>query len=707
MNNTTVFDITKVSIETYDAKTKQKEWNHLSNLNPNVQYEMKVVVEQTNLVFQICNKANKQDMHLNLKVKCQIHPETKKPYVSSATLRMIIKPPIIAFRYNIKDLVNNEIILKKAQFGIPNDLSFHTMIDILVEKGVTLKDSKNRDYNHGTLTNLNLETNYDKFESQIIESQQQDRTFNISSPIEHAKPKHLSPVKESFYEPTEDTIGYGNKQPNFQQSVFSVLEPNVQNGYKNMNVIKPSQNSQKLYYSNQEEIKNHQQKQYNFAENFNYYDQVNEEAFLPQQNYNSLNKNIYNKDFNNPNQEQSSQRNHQDFNVNAYTAKNNIGTVNGPNFSYAPQHPELLSRRCSFYEVPVDQIYNTQRRNSVLVPILPQNDIPSNVDNKGKVMEKEDIENMMTSVLNNVLPKISDLQKASTKDSPMECKDVSVEVKAPEINTKTVVKNVDGLSLDFFLCLDNETKIGILKNLGFFQALKLISGCDDNTQRMLHDLIKKELGVPIKIDSILKANDYSHFALKDLNTSEQCNAKERDDTNAANPKKSAKSKKQVLDKTPSTPKKVNKPRRNALSPSTVLKELETWEKIDEDTVEGAIIGKRFLRKPRKSRLPSMFEQKDTVDYAEVSCNETLVNQERLSYGLKVSKEINPNLGKNAETNALKCQNDLNQRNMTLDKTTEVITGNSYMNDIGDSSSLVEDEVFNNHTKYKKSHELLR
>ncbi|CAI8492778.1 unnamed protein product [Hanseniaspora opuntiae] len=550
MNNTTVFDITKVSIETYDAKTKQKEWNHLSNLNPNVQYEMKVVVEQTNLVFQICNKANKQDMHLNLKVKCQIHPETKRPYVSSATLRMIIKPPIIAFRYNIKDLVNNEIILKKAQF-------------------------------------------------------------------------------------------------------------------------------------------------------------VNEEAFLPQQNYNSLNKNIYNKDFNNPNQEQSSQRNHQDFNVNAYTAKNNIGTVNGPNFSYAPQHPESLSRRCSFYEVPVDQIYNTQRRNSVLVPILPQNDIPSNVDNKGKVMEKEDIENMMTSVLNNVLPKISDLQKASTKDSPMECKDVSVEVKAPEINTKNVVKNVDGLSLDFFLCLDNETKIGILKNLGFFQALKLISGCDDNTQRMLHDLIKKELGVPIKIDSILKANDYSHFALKDLNTSEQYNAKERDDTNAANPKKSAKSKKQVLDKTPSTPKKVNKPRRNALSPSTVLKELETWEKIDEDTVEGAIIGKRFLRKPRKSRLPSMFEQKDTVDYAEVSCNETLVNQERLSYGLKVSKEINPNLGKNAETNTLKCQNDLNQRNMTLDKTTEVITGNSYMNDIGDSSSLVEDEVFNNHTKYKKSHELLR
>ncbi|CAI8492834.1 unnamed protein product [Hanseniaspora opuntiae] len=103
----------------------------------------------------------------------------------------------------------------------------------------------------------------------------------------------------------------------------------------------------------------------------------------------------------------------------------------------------------------------------------------------------------------------------------------------------------------------------------------------------------------------------------------------------------------------------------------------------------------------------MFEQKDTVDYAEVSCNETLVNQERLSYGLKVSKEINPNLGKNAETNALKCQNDLNQRNMTLDKTTEVITGNSYMNDIGNSSSLVEDEVFNNHTKYKKSHELLR
>lgn len=571
--------------------------------------------------------------------------ETKKPYVSSATLRMIIKPPIIAFRYNIKDLVNNEIILKKAQFGIPNDLSFHTMIDILVEKGVTLKDSKNRDYNHGTLTNLNLETNYDKFESQIIESQQQDRTFNISSPIEHAKPKHLSPVKESFYEPTEDTIGYGNKQPNFQQSVFSVLEPNAQNGYKNMNIIKPSQNSQRLYYPNQEEIKNHQQKQYNFTESFNYYDQVNEEAFLPQQSYNSLNKNIYNKDFNYPNQEQSSQRNHQDFNVNAYIAKNNIGTVNGPNFSYAPQHPESLSRRCSFYEVPVDQIYNTQRRNSVLVPILPQNDIPSNVDNKAKVMEKEDIENMMTSVLNNVLPKISDLQKASTKDSPMECKDVSVEVKAPEINTKNVVKNVDGLSLDFFLCLDNETKIGVLKNLGFFQALKLISGCDNNTQRMLHDLIKKELGMPIKIDSILKANDYSHFALKDLNTSEQCNAKERDDTNAANSKKSAKSKKQVLDKTPSTPKKVNKPRRNALSPSTVLKELETWEKIDEDTVEGAIIGKRFLRKPRKSRLPSMFEQKNTVDYAEVSCNETLVNQERLSYGLKLSKEINPNLGK--------------------------------------------------------------
>lgn len=45
--------------------------------------------------------------------------------------------------------------------------------------------------------------------------------------------------------------------------------------------------------------------------------------------------------------------------------------------------------------------------------------------------------------------------------------------------------------------------------------------------------------------------------------------------------------------------------------------------------------------------------------------------------------------------------------MTLDKTTEVITGNSCMNDIGDSSSLVEDEVFNNHTKYKKSHELLK
>lgn len=707
MNNTTVFDITKVSIEAYDSKTKQKKWNHLSSLNPNVQYEMKVVVEQTNLIFQIYNKANKQYMPLNLKVKCQIHPDTKKPYVSSTTLRMIVKPPIIAFRYNIKDLLNNEIVLKKAQFGIPNDLSFHTLIDTLVEKGVTLKDSKNRDYNHNSSINANFETNYDKFESQIIESQQQDCTFNISSPIEHAKPTHLSPVKESFFEASEDTIGYGNKQSNFHQPVSTMLESNVQNGYKNMNIIKPFQNSQKLYYSDQEDVKTYKQKQYNFTEGFKRYDQVDEEGFLPHQSYSSFNKNIPAKDLDYTNQEQSTQKSHRDFNTNVYTAKNHVDSFNGSNFSYTPQHPEPLSRRCSFYEVPLSQMYSTQRRNSILVPILPHSDVPSNADNKGKIMEREDIENMMTSVLNNVLPKISDLQKASTKDLPTESKEVPAEVKAPEVNKKPVVKNVDGLSLDFFLCLDNETKIGILKNLGFFQALKLIRGCDENTQILLHNLIEKELDVPTKINSILKANNCSHFALQDVYTDKQCDAKVRDNPSAANFKRSDKTSKAVLDKQPKTPKKVNKARRNALSPSTVLKELETWEKIDEDTVEGAVVGKRFLRKPRKSRLPSMFEQNDTEDYVGASCNEPLVNQEKLSYGLKVSKQIKPQLCKNTESNALIGPNDLNKRNTSLDKTTEVITGNSYINNMGDSSSLVEDEVFNNHTKYKKSHELLK
>lgn len=707
MNNSTVFDITKISIETYDSKTKQKAWNHLSNLNPIVQYEMKVVVEQTNIVFQIYNKANKQDMHLNLKVKCQIHPETKKPYVSSATLRMIIKPPIIAFRYNIKDMLTNEIILKKAQFAIPNDLSFHTMIDTLVEKGVTLKDSKNRDYNHEISTNSNFETNYEKFESQIIESQQQDRTFNISSPIENSKSKHLSPVKESLFEPIEEPIGYGHKQSNFSQPASSVLESNVQNSYKNINNIKPPQNSQNLSYFDQAILKAYKERQYNSTDRFNFKDHVNEEVFLPQQSYNSFKKNINTKDLNYYHSEPLDQRNQQELNMNVNTAKNSFDSFNGPNFSFGPQHSESLTRRCSFYEIPLEQLYNTQRRNSVLVPMLPQNDVSSNGDNKGKVMKKEDIENMMTSVLNNVLPTISDLQKATAKNLPSEGNSASDVVKAPEINTKIVVKNVDGLSLDFFLCLDNETKIAILKNLGFFPALKLISGCDKNAQSLIHDLIEKELGEPIKTDSIFKANDRSCLASQDLKTDKQCDAKERNDPSSANPKKSDKSSKTLLAKPPSTPKKVSKVRRSALSPTAVLKELETWEKIDEETVEGAVVGKRFLRKPRKSRISSLFEQKDTESLVGVSYNETLVNQENLSYDMKVSKKISPKLCTNLESSALVGSNDVNQRNITFDKNTEIITGSSNINDIGNSSSLVENEVFNNHTKYKKSHELLK
>lgn len=708
MNNTTVFDINKVSIEVYDAKTKKKEWNHLSNLNPNVDYEIKVVVEKTNLIFQIYNKLNKQDMHLNLKVKCQIHPDTKRPYVSSTTLRMIIKPPIIAFRYNIKDVLNNEIVLKKAQFGIPNNLSFQTMIDTLVEKGVTLKDSKNRDYNHSTLTNANLENNFDKFESQIIESQQQDRTFNISTPIEHAKPMNLSPVKENLSEANEDTIGYGNKQINSYQPFSTMLESNVRNAAKNISIVKPTQNSQRYYNSDPEDVRHYKQSQYNVTDNYNYYDQVNEEPLLPQQSYNSFSKNMNTKDLNYSNQEQSSQRNYREVNMNTYAARNNADSFNAPAFGYTSQHPEPLSRRCSFYEVPLEQVYNTQRRNSILVPILPQNNVSSNNDSKSKVMEKEDIESMMTSVLNNVLPKISDLQKPSTKELPVKRKETSTEFKASEICSTSVLKNVDGLSLEFFSCLDNQTKIGILKNLGFFQALKLISGCDKSTQKLLNGLIEKELNIPIKINNIIKANNSNNVSSQNLMINDQSGLREEDSSSVVKPKRNSKTSKTVLNKKPNNSKKVNKAKATASSPSSVLKTLETWEKIDEETVEGKVVGNRFLRKPRKCRLSNIFEQDDTESNVGSGCNETVVVQRKLSHeGSSVCRKRKSKMLSNMDFNTIKESNELNQRDINLDKTTEVINGNSYMNDIGNSSDIVEDEVFNHHIKYKKNHELLK
>lgn len=703
MNSTTVFQINKVSIETYDPKTKTKKWNHLSNTNPNGFYEMKVTIDKSDLIFQIYNKADKMDMQLNLKVKYQIHPKTGKAFVSSTTLRMIIKPPIIAFRYNIKDFLNNEIVLKKAQFSISDDLSFQAMIDILVKKGVTLKDSKNRDYTPVFFSNDSYETFYNEFENQILESQVSDCNLNLTSPIEHTKSKKLETLKENIYEIEDEKISYGSKpsQPHIYDN-FSVKQ-NDTNIFKNKNFVENVKNPTKFLYSDQEDINNFKETPKTFSEKLDYLEVPNNSKHFSQQKNSFYERNGHN---NEPSYLYQKQHNLFSSNdLGAYVVPNNKFYSDVKEYDAEKQKEDNFSRRNSFYEPPIERIYSEQRRRSIVIPILTQNENSDIIYSNKKVMEQDDIENMMTSVLKNVLPKISDFQKSAEMIQPSEEKKKNNSI---AIDTNTKVDNINGLSTEFFLCLDDQTKLGILKNLQFFQALKLLSKCKLDKQKTMFELIGKEVSIPDGVINML--NNKINAPSNNCYTSSTIENNTDISAHCTTPITSAKTKnplkKAIKLKNNNTESKITKRKRKMSStPMDLIKKLETWANINEYTVEGEFVGDRFLR--RKKEIIPLTKIIETDCKGEISvksvyhknsafakkASSNVVKSGNITLELKQVEQRSENLiAKEIDSNkTTKLVNDstiIKDRALEFDKTIEPHHPSTFLTDVAENSSNI-------------------
>ncbi|KAL6929868.1 hypothetical protein ACO0SA_001272 [Hanseniaspora valbyensis] len=469
MLNSSTINISKLSIEEYNPDTQTKNWKHLSQLNPKTDYKLLLNVNNDTIIFQIAESTNIKKLLFNLRVNFEKNSEGLN-VVAPTALRMIVKSPILALRYNVKDSKNNKIVLKKAQFSIQSTEDFSSVMNLMTHIGVSLKDSKNNDFvfkekKEELKANNDISFNNDEnlmLESQVtfsnvsnapinspeqkLNSQQQNSYWNSGcyEEIEYGhnnkKVRNMHPISENIVDLTDsniDKIQYMESTP--KKNSYNWEDKNINNPIQiNESTNIPIHHSQ----INQQEFKNTQNSFHyqnnikNNAQHLNNLQQYTNNKIIQNANgpeyysaYNKVSNKITNNNNINPNQNFSHQNiiSNQEYGPNSNVRNYNIPDqqINEERFyennipynqivQYVnPQRRQSFygsynkNLNCGTFPENHNQISNS-RRNSVYVPCVPSVDIDSSFHmQESQVMVKEDIESLMTTVLKKVLPEIA------------------------------------------------------------------------------------------------------------------------------------------------------------------------------------------------------------------------------------------------------------------------------------------------------------
>lgn len=539
MTNLHSYSISKFSMEKYDSTSKTKTWKHFSQTNANARYKLMLAIGKDYIVFQITEVSKTNEICFNLKVFIE-RSSLGIRFVDPSNLRIIVKPPVLALRYNVIDNQTSEMVLSKAQFSIPDDNKFREAIELLNQVGISLKDTKSNFFvlREENKTNSSFFSN--NKENFILESQILDPYMH-----EHNTPAAIKPFINNqnqhdsngkYYE--ELIYGYNNNRKRNQHCINEKISAfsdnwNSQSRYtdhnqsnkvpemhagnqvnKNINfqhsqIHDRSQNLQsKLYLPNYQQTTSSQNYCYNNASQ-----KILEKANVYEQNYNSDSKYYDLKSM---------------FEINK-THQQNFLINNEPNVDPPTCAGNDYSNHSQLF-------YNNNHVNPIyneLASLVNAEKKKSLYDKntESQLINKDNFECLIKSVLKKVLPEISkseisadidfkidtfstkqnnnnnSLLHLGKKQTKNKQKKKSEQPSTKVGNKKKISKkgtlrktskkgvhedyNKNVLSANFFLTLDIQTKFEVLKKLSFIEAVAMLQECETDTKIKLNEMINR------------------------------------------------------------------------------------------------------------------------------------------------------------------------------------------------------------------------
>ncbi|XBW35058.1 hypothetical protein QEN19_000621 [Hanseniaspora menglaensis] len=514
MSNSLCFKVTKVSVEEYDSHTKNRSWKHLSQLNNSYTYTFFAIFYNEDIVLKIIEESSSSKEIINLKIPYQSDWAGKK-IVAVETIRIIVKPPVLALRYAVLDAVNQETVLKKAQFSILNQKNFVDTIKFMELAGITMKDTKtNKFYNH---KNYNVAEND---ESSILDSQYPSFTLLNSQKKDDCN----SEKYQCHYinEPQIENLPYGNLHKNNQRVVSSKCRKKNE---KSNNSIYPQHETQTVnlnpglfFESDLSKITKPENKVLQSSGNAKY---VADEVYIQSQmnthpsEYfpNSQIKNIQDKEIFCPDLLKNTLKPLKDNTLNHTIPYKKISefskTLNQSNlydFEGIKSLPYATPSRDK-ENVNINSFYKKSDKTPYSALITPQNNDTKN---------NEAIESLATSLIAKILPEA--LQKSYSTQNKLatDTKENNISSDLKVINSgnthyneassvydhfsarshkEQIIPIESKLSINFFKSLDDITKLGILQNLNFMEGIELFQQCDVALQRKLTLLINDQFSI--------------------------------------------------------------------------------------------------------------------------------------------------------------------------------------------------------------------
>lgn len=509
MSSIYCYSISKFSMENYNSTLKTKIWEHFSQTNANARYKLAMEIGNGSLVLQISEVSKTNEHFLNLKVFVETD-SSGKCFVDPSALRMIIKPPVLALRYTVRDSQNSELVVSKAQFSVPDETKFQEAIELFNQVGISLKDVKSNNFvlNRGSILNSIFSSSNKEnhmLESQILHHNMQQHNISAATNTS-ANDQKLHDTNEKYYE----KLIYGNNNQkktsqnfiNDQLSAFpQQFNEDSQYNKNNLSIKAPE-----MY------AKSQVNRNLNFQSSQIYDKSQNFSSKVYSQNYPQATSM---ESYNNASQKKKEK-------TYLYQSNDNYGSEhfelpnNNENYLFSASNviPKLYAS--NDYSNYSQIFYDSDHLN----PTHNKHGLFSNTKEKpnfyfpnaeNQLITKKNIEGLVKSVLKKVLPEISktelnhentnfDIVSTKQKKKAEESsnkrnnlknikKNAAFKKKFKKDSSKDYNKHV--LSKNVFLAMDIKRKFEVLKKSSFIEAVFMLQECDSDIQLNLSNMISR------------------------------------------------------------------------------------------------------------------------------------------------------------------------------------------------------------------------